>query len=376
MTLKIILNEIRYQLKNVTFYGFLIVVFLMFFSQLGIPVKSEFTLSVQKEKYYRAQKIIDNEEKMKQMYFWLSRDYSEGTVSKDKFAFTYHTKLNDDEKKYLKSAIDKIYTFDSENNLQLKVSYNEYLDILKNLDDNLGNKTIYVNPEKCGLYNEEISDENAQKIYKNVMEKDKFTNAYGRIFADYMGITAGFFPVFISAFVFIREQRQNDYEKKYKFKISFERYVLAKYLGMCICIMGCYFVLATYTTLSYFKFALDTNSVIDKMAIYKYTFSWIGPTVLFTTAFGIFMAGIFNNAVAAIVLQLILWCNSIKDLSGEYNLMHFVIRFNRFGEYDKYLQFKTAIIENRIFYAIISFTVVLAGAYIWNRFRKRDIIKA
>ena len=84
------------------------------------------------------------------------------------------------------------------------------------------------------------------------------------------------------------------------------------------------------------------------------------------------MAGIFNNAVAAIVIQLILWLNSIKDLSGEYNLMHFVIRFNTFGEYDKYLQFKTAIIENRIFYTIISFTVVLAGAYIWNnRFRRK-----
>ena len=372
MILEIILSEIRYQLKNVTFYGFLIVVFLMFFSQLGIPVKSDFTLATQKERHYRTQKIIDNDEKMKQMYLWLNRDYSEGTISKYKFSFTYHSKLNDTEKKYIKSAIDKIYTFDSENNLKLKVSYDEYLDILKNLDDNFGNETIYVNPEKCGLYNEKISNENAEKIYKDVMEKDKFTNAYGRIFADYMGITAGFFPVFISAFVFIKEQKQNDYEKKYKSKISFEKYIFAKYLGMCICIMGCYFVLAAYTTLSYLKFALDTNSVIDKMAIYKYTFSWIGPTVLFTTAFGMFMAGIFNNAVAAIVIQLILWLNSIKDLSGEYNLMHFVIRFNTFGEYDKYLQFKTAIIENRIFYTIISFTVVLAGAYIWNnRFRRK-----
>lgn len=372
MILEIILSEIRYQLKNVTFYGFLIVVFLMFFSQLGIPVKSDFTLATQKERHYRTQKIIDNDEKMKQMYLWLNRDYSEGTISKYKFSFTYHSKLNDNEKKYLKSAIDKIYTFDSENNLKLKVSYDEYLDILKNLDDNLGNETIYVNPEKCGLYNEEISNENAEKIYKDAMEKDKFTNAYGRIFADYMGIIAGFFPVFISAFVFIREQKQNDYEKKYKSKISFGRYILAKYLGMCICIIGCYFVLATYTTLSYFKFGLDTNFVIDKMAIYKYTFSWIGPTVLFTTAFGMFIAGIFNNAVAAIVIQLILWFNSIKDLSGEYNLMHCVIRFNKFGEYDTYLQFKTAIIENRIFYTIISFAVVLAGAYIWNnRFRRK-----
>ena len=372
MILKIMWSEIRYQLKNVTFYGFFIVVFLIFLSQLGIPQISDFTLSFQKEKYYRTQKIIDNEEKMKQMYLWLNKDYSEGTVSKYKFSVSYNSKLNDNEKKYLKSAIDDIYTFDSENNLQLKVTYNEYLDILKNLDDNLGNNTIYADPEEYGLYNEQISDENAEKIYKDVMEKDKFTNAYGRIFADYMGVTAGFFPVFLSAFIFIREKKKNEYEKLYSSKISFEKYILAKYLGICISIMSCYLILAVYVSLSYLKFSLNTDFVIDKMAVYKYAFCWIGPTVLFTTAFGIFIAAIFNNPLPAIVVQLILWGNSIKDLSGEYGLMHFVIRFNVFGEYDKYLQVKTSIIENRIFYTIISFVVVLAGAYIWNRFRRTN----
>ena len=184
---------------------------------------------------------------------------------------------------------------------------------------------------------DEISLENAEKAYNDVMEKDKFTNAYGRLFADYMGITAGFFPVFLSAFIFIREKKKKDYEKIYSSKVSFTKYILAKYIGICICIMGCYFILATYTTLAYLKFALDTNSVIDRMAIYKYTFAWIGPTVLFTTAFGMLISAIFNNPIAAIIVQLILCFSSIQNLIGQYGLTKYVIRFNVFGEYDNYL---------------------------------------
>jgi len=372
MILNIIWKEIKYQLKNVTFYGFFIVVLLMFFSQLGIPTKSDLTLTTQKENHYSREKITDKDKEMKHMYLWLGSAYEKGTVLKYKFSFGYDAKLNDSEKNYLKATIDKIYIFDSENNIEIKVSYNEYLDILKDLDKNLNGNTIYGDPEKYGLGYDEISSENALKAYNDVMEKDKFTNAYGRLFADYMGITAGFFPVFLSAFIFVREKNKKDYEKIYISKVSFTKYILAKYIGICISIMGCYLILATYTTLAYSKFALDTNSVIDRMAIYKYTFAWIGPTVLFSTAFGILISAIFNNPIAAIIAQLILCFSSIQNLIGQYGLIKYVIRFNVFGEYDNYLMWKTAIIENRIFYTILPFAIVLLSSYIWTRFRKKN----
>lgn len=371
MIINIILKEIKYQLKNVTFYGFFIVVLLMFFSQLGIPTMNDLTLTTQKENHYNYEKITDKDKEMKHMYLWLGRAYEKGTVLKYKFSFGYDVKLDDIEKNYLKVAIDKIYDFDNENNLEIKVSYNEYLDILSDLDKNLNGNTIYGDPHKYGLLYDEISLKNAEKTYNDIMEKDKFTNAYGRLFADYMGITAGFFPVFLSAFIFKREKKKNEYEKTYSSNVSFSKYILAKYIGICICIMGCYFLLATYTTLAYLKFAFDSNSVIDRMAIYKYTFAWIGPTVLFTTAFGILISAIFDNPIAAIIVQLILCISSIHNLIGQYGLTKYVIRFNIFGEYDNYLQWEPAILQNRIFYAILSFAVILLSSYVWTRFRKK-----
>lgn len=370
MILNIIWKEIKYQLKNVTFYGFFIVVLLMFFSQLGIPTMNDLAITTQSEKYYHTEKITDHDKQMKHMYLWLSKNYSEGTVLKYKFSFGYYATLTDIQKNYLKTALDKIYTFDDKNNLQVNVSYDEFLGILKALNKNLGSNTIYDAPEEHGIFNDEISLESAEKTFNDVMKNDKFTNAYGRIFADYLGITAGFFPVFISAFIFIREKRNKEYEKIYSSKISFTKYILAKYIGICICIIGCYLILATYTTLAYFKFALDSNCVIDTLAIYKYTFGWIGPTVLFTTAFGILISAIFNNAIAAIAFQLVLCFTSIHNLIGQYGLTKYIVRFNVFGEHNEYVNFKPAILENRVFYTAFSFAIVLFSSYIWTKFRK------
>lgn len=373
MIWNIVWKEIKYQLKNITFYGFFIVVLLMFFSQLGVPRMRDLTLTKQSENFYRTEKITGKDKEMKQLYPWLYNDYVKGTVRKYKFSFKYDVKLNDSEKDYFKTAIDKIYAYDSEKNLKIKVSYNEYLDVLRDLDKKLKGNTIYSDNHRSGILNEKISLQKAEKTFNDVMRKDKFTNAYGRLFADYMGITAGFFPVFLSAFIFIREKNKKEYERKYSCQLSYAKYILAKYIGICICIMGCYFILATYTTLAYSKFALDTNYVIDRMAIYKYTFAWIAPTVLFTTAFGILAAAIFNNGFVAIAAQLILWFSSVQNLIGQYGLNNYIIRFNKFGEYDTYLQFRTAIIENRIFYTIISFVVVLLSAHIWTKFREKTL---
>lgn len=147
----------------------------MFFSQLGIPTMSDLTLTNQKENYYRTQKITNNDKKMKAMYFQLGNDYANGTVKKHKFLFEYDVKLNNSENNYLKSAIDEIYTFDSENNLHINVSYDEFLEILKNLDNNLNGNTVYGDPDRYGIGTEKISLKNAEKTYKDVMEKDKFT---------------------------------------------------------------------------------------------------------------------------------------------------------------------------------------------------------
>lgn len=390
MVLNIIFKEIKYQLTNITFYGFFVVVLLMFFSQLGIPVKEDLALPTQSEKFYSTEKIIDNDEKMKKIYLLLNKNYSDGTVLKYKFSFGYNSSLTDIQRTYLKAVIYKIYTidtnvqenylitetnkndtFDDETNLKLNVSYDEFLDILKDLDKNLGGNTIYSDPEKYRIYYKEISLTDAEKVFSDVMENDKFTNAYGRFFADYLGITAGFFPVFLSGFILAREKKKKDYEKTYKSKISFNKYLMARYIGLCICIMGCYFILATYATIAYSKFALDLNCIIDKMAIYKYTFGWIGPTVLFTTALGILISAIFNEAILVIVCQLALCFSSIRNLIGQYGLTKYIIRFNVFGENDSYLNFKSAIIQNRIFYTVFSFVIILLSSYIWIRLKEK-----
>ena len=366
MLFDVIWNEIRYQFKNLTIYLFFIVLLLMFISQMGIPKASDLLKDTQKDTFYKVMDIKDDNKKIEQMYMFLNNDYENGFVKKNMFMFSYYKNINNEQKGYLKDAIDKIYSFDENNNMQINVTYDEYKKILINLDSKLKGHTIYKEPEEYGIYNEKTSSKVGDKIYTEVMEKDKFTNAYGRLFADYMGITAGFLPMFLSFFIFIREKRKKDYKNNYKDKISFPKYIFGKYLGICMSIMACYFVIATYITLSYLKYSHDVNINIDLGAVYKYTLLWLGPTVLFTTALGIFMAVFFKKIIMPVLIQIVLWSFSVTPLAGEYSLSHFIIRFNTFGEYGSYIKWRPEIIQNRIFFILMSLVLVIISAEIYN----------
>ena len=367
MLFDVIWNEIKYHFKNLTIYLFFIVLLLMFISQMGIPKASDLLKDTQKDTFYKVMDIEDDNKKIERMYMFLNNDYEKGFIKKNMFMFSYYKNINNEQKGYLKNAIDKIYSFDENNNMQINVTYDEYKKILINLDSKLKGHTIYKEPEEYGIYNEETSSEIGDKIYEEVMEKDKFTNAYARLFADYMGITAGFLPMFLSFFIFIREKRKKDYKNNYEHKISFTEYIFGKYLGLCLSIMICYFALAAYITLSYVKYSQDVNITIDSTAVYKYTFLWIGPTVLFTTALGIFMAVFFKKIIMPVLIHIVLWNFSVRPLSGNYSLNHFIIRFNTFGEYYSYIKWRPEIIQNRIFFTLISLVLVMISAKIYKK---------
>jgi hypothetical protein len=93
---------------------------------------------------------------------------------------------------------------------------------------------------------------------------------------------------------------------------------------------------------------------IDYLAFYKYTFLWILPTIMFTTALGMLISIIFENGIAAVPIQFILWMLSLQPLMGNYSLTKIFIRFNTAGNYSNYIIWKPDIIINRLFYIILS----------------------
>lgn len=366
---KLVLKEIKYQFKSITFYVFLGVVLLFYSSQFGIPNSGMLEVPKPNQERYGSTVETDKYKEMRKIYYDLQRDLNTGQISKYILGIYKGVNLSEKDKSQIKNLLDKMVPSGKIDNPRedIKVTYDEYLDIIHEFDEMMGGNTVY--SDKYRHVFRSMTYQEALNEYNILKKKDKFTNGYGRLFSDYMGITAGLFVVFVAAFVLLRDKKSNSHELIYSSGISSTTYVLAKYIAVCTCIMLGYLVLASYTTIKFILFASSKNLSIAPLAFYKYTFTWIMPTVLFSVSIAMLLSIIFNNGIIAIIVQAILWFSSTGSLLGDYRLSKYIIRFNSSGEYDLYMQCRHSIIVNRIFYTIISLGIIMVTSYIWSKKR-------
>lgn len=388
MFLSLLIKELKSIFKSISFYGLMIAIGLFFFSQCPPPNKDSFKISTPEELKqlgipesvsYGVKSIEDPQKEIRAVYMNLYRAYCEESIYKERLMINVKTKLNDKEKAYVKEAMDKIAEedyIDNNDNKLIDVSYEQYLKIMEDLNKKLGGSTCFDPKEKDTWLNEPRTYEEQVKEFKEILEKDKLTNAAAREAADYMGITAGFFPIFLAAYILLKDK--NSKYKKMERKdadsvrnISSYSYILSKYLALCIAVLIPYILISTYHTVIFYNIAKVNNYDIEVMAFYKYTIGWITPTILFTVAVGMFTSTILSSGIAAILIQFFLWIFSVMTLGGDYSLYRFVIRFNKFGMYSKYIEWSKAILINRIFYVFFSLIIVLLTGYIWTRKKSR-----
>lgn len=381
MFLNLLKKEFKYLFKNITFCILIIIIGFFYFSEFspsGVLKKCSKPKTPEEYKingmrpYYGNKNITDRNKEIKQMYIQMCRDYEEGSFTKVRVILNVQEKLNLKEKEYLKKAMEEIAPkefLDSEDSNLIKVSYDEYLKIVRDLDKKLGGNTYYGDKMRSYLLSEEKTYKEAVNDFQDIIYKDKITNAGARYFSDYMGITAGLFPVFLAAFILIKDRRSRMEELICSRSVSGGVYIISKYAALCLGILLIYILYASHATFVFKSFAKANNYSIDIMAFYKYTLCWILPTILFTVALGMLLSVIFNNGIVAIFAQFILWILSIRTLGGDYGLSKFIIRFNTFGEHSQYIKFQNAICVNRIFYIVVSILLIVITSFIWSKKR-------
>lgn len=380
MFLNLFLKEFKYTLKNISFYILAAVILLFCLSQAPLPSshKSLRPLTPDKIKTeytgfpYGVKNITDHKKEIRTMYIELDRSYKEGNVYKNRILINVKVNLSSTEKKYIKDAMDKIappeYS-DSGDDKLIKVSYNQYLNIIRDLDKKLGGSTWFNDENRHIFLTEPKTYEDAVNEYNILISKDKVTNAAAREAADYMGITAGLFPVFIASFILIRDKRSRMQELICSRSVSPLNYIISKYAAVCAAVSLPYIILDTLYTYAYYRMSKFNNYSIDIFAFYRYTIWWVIPTILFTIALGMLISAVFNNGIAAIPVQFMLWVYSITTLKGNYSFGRFIIRFNTFGDYDNYIKWSRSIMENRIFYIAVSAALILVTVAVWSKKR-------
>ncbi|MEC9488619.1 MAG: ABC transporter permease [Halanaerobium sp.] len=357
--LNIFRMEAKYQLKSIVFWLFVTVVCLFAFSQFGLYQPGDLSAPQPGQERYGITANLTPAEEMEQIQLYLRRDISRRSTDRVVIFLNKEVKLDNDQVQAMKDLLRQLE--------EGRLNYQQFAEKAAALDDLLGGNTIYSEEQRKAYLHRPMTYQEAKEAFARRAEEDGLANAFGRLLADYLGITAGFFPLFIAAFLLGRDRRTRMEELIKVRKVNPIVYVGGKFLAVVTLLTLVYLLFALQPSWAFWKICSENGWPFHPFGFIKYILGWITPTLLFTVALGMAVAELTGSGLAAIPVQIILWFNSISTLKGDYSLDKYIIRFNTSTGYDLYLQSQHAIFLNRLFYVAIAGILVAITAWSWKR---------
>ncbi|WP_058301280.1 ABC transporter permease [Gorillibacterium timonense] len=321
-------------------------------------------------------KNITEPELLAQRYQWsLEADLKSGSMEQRIFfgMFAHKSKLSASDRDAMNALIAQL------NEVQQKPGSYTSLDVVQmaaDLDRKLGGWTHYMRDGMTfmdGIYTYEEAMAQYRLEEAEYLQRVKEGQVYpgmARLFCDYMGLTAGIFPVFLAAFALSRDRASRMNELIASRRVRAWSYVGARFTAYALLISLVYLllsVLAAWETAA----ALEGEGAFwTALPIFlAHGAGWLLPTVWATTAFGMLVYTLFGSGLAAIPLQIAWWLISALPLIGDYRLYKLILRFNTPTEAATYRHYAGDILTNRIFYSILALLMVEAAALLWERRR-------
>ncbi|MGO5064140.1 MULTISPECIES: ABC transporter permease [unclassified Clostridium] len=387
------LKECKEMLKSITYYIFLACTVIFFVSQMadfkGVakPIQGQEKYGF---KYNDDESII-----MKSTINKLAFELSLNSFPTYPMMFYKEVKLNDEEmsKAYeiLKdiTGINKeqlIKEIENHNNtgdntfidfIKVKdnINFQEFSEKMNKIDDILGggsfynSKRLYENAEVPKTY------EDALKDYESIINNDKVSRAYARLFSDYMGIVLAILPIFLAVTRVLKDKRAKAEQVIFSKKCSSTVIILSRYLAIIYMIIIPLILISITPTLQSI-YSADSNGITaDYFAFIRVIFGWLMPSVLVTVSMGFFLTELTNGPIA-ILVQGIWWFVSISlggsNLVGNVG-MNLIPRFNALGSYDIYNKIFNELVINRVLYSIVAIVLIVGTIFIYDTKRKGEL---
>ena len=388
--------------KSILLYVFIIMIFMFYTTQM--TAENDIYKPVQNASGYYGQTITDDETiLMNHAIDNLVKEYSnnkyvtypfmfyqEKTLSEnesDAVGQILETLLGKDEKQW-KKELDEYYNsyteiIDSESKITTKqpsfdypltvdsdVQYSEFLIMMEQVESYVGNLSNY---SLANIQNVKVPMTYQQAVdnYDEMVNNEGITNAYARLFCDYIGILLGIIPTFFAITRVYKDKRSQVSQIINTKKVSTFTLVSAKYLAMVIVTFVPVLILSILP-LIHSIFISNINGVsIRYFAFVIHCFGWLLPTILFVIALSYFISCLFENMLS-VLISVIVWFVSIVSGTGNglinagYNL---IPRFNELGSYQKFENMLPQLIENRIIYILASVLIVILTIYVVSKKR-------
>ncbi|QUL56923.1 hypothetical protein KDC22_10850 [Paenibacillus tritici] len=379
-------KELRMTLRSLVFYLFIIASVFFYFTsyateetwgELSPPAASVTpqNLGTAEHPYYGRKQPGNTTELAQRMKREIGFDLNAGTTDKQRLGFSVKSKLTAEEKEALSKAVselDRILLTPD------KYTMANVYSVAGEIDKQLGGNSMY----KVGLrdygfpiesYEEAVK---AQAVilssYNAKVNAGELLPGAARYFSDYMSLPAGIFPVFLSAFLLLRDRSSRMSELTYSRRVSSWVYVGSKCIAQGIMLSLVYLILAViggWQTVDTLGLTGQTGEAI--MIFLGYTAWWLLPTLWVSVAFGMFGSMLFRRGIVPIALQIVWWFLSVLPLMGSYGLNRLFIRFNSPDDYQLYRGWADEIALNRSFYLVLTVLLVIGAAGLWERNRSR-----
>lgn len=378
-------KEMRMTMRSFVFYIFIIVTCLFYFTsyatqetwgELGPPVVgAPVNMGTEDHPYY-GRKTPDNAgelaESMKSKIGW---DLEAGATDKVRIGFLVRSRLSDREKEALAAAqadLDAILRDPD------RYSMEDAYKIGDRLNERLGGNSTYRRGSgsfdyPIQTYEEAVkAQEQNLARYEEKVASGQLLPGAARYFCDYLALPAGIFPVFLSAFLLLRDRSSGMSELIDSRRVSAWAYVGSKWIALGSMLSAIYLLLAVlgaWKTVDVLGLSGQTGKAV--LLFLGYTAWWLLPTLWVSVSFGLFGSMLLRRGILPVAIQIVWWYVSLLPLMGSYGLYRLLIRFNSPDDYDLFREWADEIAVNRGFYAALSVLLTAAAAWLWERNRSR-----
>lgn len=356
-------KEIKKAAISITFFVFIIALLAMPLSQdvLNFSNHDVITAPKQGEDYGIQQKEVPK----LIMPAAFNSLYNEFTVNEYiayPIGFYKNVKLNETDKEKMAEIISTLSgvpvndLMTSANSIEVTlsddISYEEFKECMKQADDLIGGGSNYSENNLLNYSYVAITYEEAVTNYNLIVNEDKFTGAYARLFCDYIGIILSILPVFIAVAICLKDKRAKMNDLIYVRKTSSFKLILSRYFAVVISVMLPTVILAYISNST--VWGQYSGIALDYLAPLKYALGWLMPSVMIAAAIGMFFTELTGTPIA-IAIQGLWWFidlnAGIGRLRGVHTLFELTPRHNSLGNTQIFLDEFHTLVTNRLIIA-------------------------
>ncbi|MDE5864579.1 MAG: ABC transporter permease, partial [Lachnospiraceae bacterium] len=218
--------------------------------------------------------------------------------------------------------------------------------------------------------------EQALEEYESLIKNDRITNAYARLFCDYVGIMLAILPVFLAVTRVLRDRKAQAEQVIFMAGAGSAKIVLSRFLAAVLMTVIPVIVLSCSTMLQSVYYAKSIQAQYDAFAFIRHIGFWLLPMILVSLSVGFFLTELTDSAIA-ILVQGAWWFVSIfmtgMNLVGAVG-WNLVPRFNAVGAFPIYQQMKGQLMKNRLFYVGFSLLLLIFTIIVYNKKRKGEFV--